>query len=614
MFDSRRALTCCGVSAALLLLASCSVRGLLGAESDDPLSGLRPQHPRLLLTTEALRRIEQMASKEPLLERLVQVQRAGARAMVSQPRVRYEIPDGKRLLAQSRKCLSRVTAMALAYRLSGDRRLAEAAVREMETAARFKDWNPSHFLDTAEMTAALAFGYDWLFDVMTESQRSTIREALIDKGLKPGLSVYRSRKWWTRGDNNWNQVCNGGMILGALAIAETDPDVAAEVIRFAVASMPRGLSVYRPDGAYPEGPGYWQYGTEYTCITLAALQTALGHDFGFHRTPGFDRTGFFRIDTIGPTDLYFNYADAHERSSLAASMFYLARTYDQPVFAWWHRQRIERRLAGRGMRGRWSALEIIWFDPRGTRPTEAELPRHRLFRGRQDIVVARSSWDDPGALYVAFKAGDNGTNHGHLDIGSFVLDADHVRWAIDLGSDNYNMPGYFGKRRWQYYRLTNQSHNTLVIDGKNQNPRAICHVSEFRATPDRTVGVVDMSDAYSGQAKRVIRTVEMSRNRSVRVVDRVDGASGPIRWGMVTRANVELRGNEAVLRQSGKRLRVKIDRPEHAKFHVASTSPPSRRENSNRGTRMLAVVIEKPEANTVIDIVLEPQYVPTAGE
>ena len=276
MFDSRRALTCCGVSAALLLLASCSVRGLLGAESDDPLSGLRPQHPRLLLTTEALRRIEQMASKEPLLERLVQVQRAGARAMVSQPRVRYEIPDGKRLLAQSRKCLSRVTAMALAYRLSGDRRLAEAAVREMETAARFKDWNPSHFLDTAEMTAALAFGYDWLFDVMTESQRSTIREALIDKGLKPGLSVYRSRKWWTRGDNNWNQVCNGGMILGASAIAETDPDVAAEVIRFAVASMPRGLSVYRPDGAYPEGPGYWQYGMEYTCTTCRAILESAG--------------------------------------------------------------------------------------------------------------------------------------------------------------------------------------------------------------------------------------------------------------------------------------------------------------------------------------------------
>jgi hypothetical protein len=62
----------------------------------------------------------------------------------------------------------------------------------------------------------------------------------------------------------------------------------------------------------------------------------------------------------------------------------------------------------------------------------------------------RSEWENPQALCVAFKAGDNKANHSHLDLGSFVFDAAGVRWAMDLGADNYNLPGYFGKQRWDY--------------------------------------------------------------------------------------------------------------------------------------------------------------------
>ena len=39
----------------------------------------------------------------------------------------------------------------------------------MLTAARFEDWNPSHFLDVAEMTFALAIGYDWHSEGKTPS-------------------------------------------------------------------------------------------------------------------------------------------------------------------------------------------------------------------------------------------------------------------------------------------------------------------------------------------------------------------------------------------------------------------------------------------------------------
>ena len=57
----------------------------------------------------------------------------------------------------------------------------------------------------------------------------------------------------------------------------------------------------------------------------------------------------------------------------------------------------------------------------------------------------------------------------HLDLGSFVFDNFGQRWAIDLGADNYGLPGYFtSPKRWSYYRLGTEGHNTITINGENE--------------------------------------------------------------------------------------------------------------------------------------------------
>jgi len=65
-------------------------------------------------------------------------------------------------------------------------------------------------------------------------------------------------------------------------------------------------------------------------------------------------------------------------------------------------------------------------------------------------------------------------NHGQLDLGNFELDALGERWARDLGSDDYNLDGYFdrkpGGKRWNYYRNISQSHNVPLIGGEGQDP------------------------------------------------------------------------------------------------------------------------------------------------
>ena len=68
------------------------------------------------------------------------------------------------ILEESRTVLRRVYLLAFLQRLEGGNRYAQRLWQELDSAARFPDWHPDHFLDTAEMTHAFAIAYDWLYD------------------------------------------------------------------------------------------------------------------------------------------------------------------------------------------------------------------------------------------------------------------------------------------------------------------------------------------------------------------------------------------------------------------------------------------------------------------
>src|SRR5207302_2712529 len=147
---------------------------------------------------------------------LIQLEAQGYE-LLDTPPVRYE-KQGKRLLAVSRTAFKRVLLWSFDFRLTGDEKFARRAEQEMLAAAAFSDWNPSHFLDTAEMTAALAIGYDWLYDKLGEDSRQRICGAIVAKGFRQLLEPANpSHVGWQKSMNNWNQVCFSGLTLGALA-------------------------------------------------------------------------------------------------------------------------------------------------------------------------------------------------------------------------------------------------------------------------------------------------------------------------------------------------------------------------------------------------------------
>jgi hypothetical protein len=586
----------------LLLLASGGGAALLPAAettaalnvpaATDILATLRSHHPRLLLSPEDLDSLRQRVTAVPQLREWQDKLRDRAQRILNEPPSRYEIPDGLRLLSTSRRVVDRVYTLALLFHLEGDPRYATRAWEELAAAAAFPDWNPRHFLDTAEMTHAFAIGYDWLYHHWTPDQRDQLRSAMVEKGLNPALEVHRRSSGWHRVRHNWNQVCNGGIGMGALALADVEPALAAEFLAAAIPSIQLAMREYGPDGAWAEGPGYWRYATQYNVVFLAALETALGTDFGLGETPGFREAGLFPLHLTGPLGRTFNYADGGDGTIRSPELFWLAQRFSAPAYADY-----QARVASP------QALDLVWFPPgfpSGSGPT---LPLDRYFRGAE-VVTLRNAWDQREAMFVGFKGGDNRANHSNLDLGSFVLDALGERWVLDLGADDYNLPGYFGKQRWTYYRLRAEGHNTLVLNpgtAPDQDPAGKATVTRFHSTPSQATAVVDLTAAYAAHARSVQRGIALRERDSpaahVVVQDEIDSADPvDLWWFLHTPAEVELTpdARTATLKRGGKQLRAVLLEPAHARFAIREarplpTSPQPDRQNPNPGIRKLAI-------------------------
>ncbi|MCE1199353.1 MAG: hypothetical protein LWW85_10330, partial [Marinilabiliales bacterium] len=306
-----------------LTLSACKKNAAESSEStsDTKLAGnlstLQMMHPRLLLTDTRLQELKALSLTDARLQNYVNDVLAQAEKDLVKAPIQHVL-IGPRLLDKSRECLLRVYDLSFAYRWTGNEKYLNGALSNLKTVCAFADWNPSHFLDVAEMSHAVAIGYDWLFNKMDTNTRQLIHSSLINLGLNEGKSAYAANAWWFNSEYNWNQVCNGGLTIGALAVADTDPLLATTILNKAVAGLPYALKSYGPDGVWCEGPGYWGYATEYTCYLLSALKTALGNTFGLTTATGMNLTGYFPIYASGPTGYMLNYADAGEKSKIGA--------------------------------------------------------------------------------------------------------------------------------------------------------------------------------------------------------------------------------------------------------------------------------------------------------
>jgi hypothetical protein len=604
---SFRILSACAI---LFCLAAVAVRGenfsyppkVSLNEIRQRIDSANHRHPRLLTTREQLRDLAGTLDGEPLRKQLAEMIVKQANSLLDAPPVERKL-EGIRLLAVSRRCLDRVMTLATAYYLTGKLHYAERCKNEMLAAARFSDWNPAHFLDVGEMTCALAVGYDWLYNELDDASRKEIRTAIVEKGLKVPFETKFNH--WVRARNNWGQVCHGGLTMGALAVMEDEPELAARTVQNALENVVVSMAAYNPHGSFPEGPGYWGYGTSYNVVLVAALESVLGTDFALTAAPGFSETGGYPALVYGPSGLYFNYADGGSGRRPDPILYWFASRFGRPEWLVHERDLWKAMLDCQETlpveaSPRFMPLALLWMKD-AAKPGPGNLPLSWTGGGSVPIAVHRSSWTDPRATFVGVKAGSPTASHGHMDIGSFVLDSDGVRWAIDLGAE-----GYFGLeskkidlwnnkqggQRWSIFRLNNLSHNTLVIDDQPQSVTASSKITEFSADPKRAFSIVDMTPAYEGQVKSARRGFRLLPSGEVLIQDELTGLrpGARVRWGMVTTGVPrELGKKDVVLKQGEKNLTLQLVSPTHVGWMEVDTAKPRHAWDSpNPGTRMVA--------------------------
>ena len=586
------------------------------------LKTLQAQHPRLFLHYSDLPALKHTIETDPFVKDQFEALRAYADGLLNAPPDVYFIGgDEHTLLDTSRDVEGRVFALVGVYRVTEDRRYADRAIKEMLAAAAFPDWYPTHFLDTGEMTATLGVGYDWLYSVLSPADRATIEHAIATKGIDPWLARIKSGEAIHHEHNNWNQVCNGGESIGALAIADEEPERAAAILDHAHAAITDIMKLFAPDGGFEEGPTYWLYATAYNLMYIDALQTALGSDFGVSEAQGFDRTGDYHIQADGPTYLLSNFGDAGMGgASATAQMFWFAHKFHKPFYAE-HEREIARanELAVRAHtpngehadtrttgRGRFALMLLLWSAEQAQEPktNDAEqLPLVQSF-ARVSQAYMRSAWKDPNAWYVGFKGGDAHASHGHLDMGSFVMDALGQRWASDLGPDNYGLPGYFGAKRWTYYRMRTEGHNTLTIDGENQDLDSKAALVATGTKGATLYSIVDLGQTYKGKLSSWNRGVALQDKQRVLVQDEfVPLKPVDVVWNFHTFAAVTIAadGRSATLTQKGKTLHATIAAPAGARFSTASTEAPAPQE-ANTGLTNLVIQIAHESQPTTIEV------------
>ena len=522
-------------------------------------------HPRILATAEDFDQLRHLYNNNATIKNWCTRILQNADKIISEDTCKYIIKDNKRLLEQSRLVLNRVLTLGMAYQITGLSKYSDRAWLELESAGNFPDWNPMHFLDTAEMTAAFAIGYDWMYDAFDGmyvkkdgemiTQREFLEQAILNFGLSNGIKAYRGTLennwgWFTNATHNWNSVCNGGLTLGALAVADIFPDVAFEIISGAIASLEVMMPSFAPDGAWFEGPGYWHYAVKYLTLMLASLDKALDTDFGITSFPGVSDTVEFICQVTGPKGTN-NFHDGGSGYINSPEMFWFSQKFNAPEmaavrFMWMEQYKLSP-----------SPLDLVYYNGEDVE-RHIPYPLDKYYRG-VELVSMRSSWIDPLASFLSFHAGKSVVNHSHIDNGAFVYDSQGVRWALDLGSDHLTYTTHYGDLRYEVYRIRAESHNTLVINpdsspGHDLDANTV--VERFENNAEEAFAVLDLSDAFKQHATSVKRGYYMMDGRSsVLIRDEVE-LKGPsdIYWFMQTRAKVTINGNQAILTQDGKQL------------------------------------------------------------
>jgi hypothetical protein len=286
----------------------------------------------------------------------------------------------------------------------------------------------------------------------------------------------------------------------------------------------------------------------------------------------------------------------------------MGKRYGIPRFTWFRSNALSQAKGG-------SLWDLLWLQENPPDFDPASMPTDKYFRGIE-VASMRDSWTDGDGFIVAMQGGSNANSHRHLDLGSFILEADGVRWIIDSGKERETYQRHRNKAdRNDFYRVRAEGHNTLVInpDAKpDQDPRAKVSFTDFVSRKPVATATLDLTKAYARHAEEITRTFELRRGKHFTVTDKIVCKEPSEIWSFFhTEAEIELSDDKrtAILTQDGKTLTARLGLPANAIFRILPakpfpSSPNPQVQASNKDRRRLSVGLAK-VTETVIAVRFE---------
>ena len=407
---------------------------------------------------------------------------------------------------------ARIANNAFVAYLTGDVEARAAAKDAMLTVSRWSRWEPPWFTTHGQHTyypagllaVEMAFGYDLLYDHLSESERSQIRRALIENQIIPTYKEYFLDNRAMADTSNWISHTVGGALIAAAAIAgDVTPEESGGKFDLYVNGLLMKIEAhmaasYLPDGSYGEGISYQEFDSETLAPMMIAVERSFGIDY-WNTTHVRNSLRYSLYTLTDPREASPDMGDTHPPAGHGiAPIVYRSK---DPVVRWFY-SRFDRP----------SIQQFIFYDdsvqPRP--PAAAAIPTSTIFDDKGNAVF-RTGWDKD-SITMLFRAGPN-FNHHHADQGSFLITAFGESLVSEAGWSDYYKDPYYATFFTQAV-----GHNVVLVNGDPES-QIIPDTPQFKALDDypRITDSItsefydgvgsDLSSAYRDRIERYTRRI-----------------------------------------------------------------------------------------------------------
>ena len=448
--------------------------------------------------------------------------------------------------------------LAIGGRVTGD---AAMTARAKEWLLETAGWDPMGVTSRAytdewayRVCNALAWGYDWLHQDLSEDERAIVRTALLERTRDIAEHAILNAKIHLFPYDS-HAVRSVSLVIVPACIAllgDDENDDARDWLNYSIEFL---STVYSPwgdsDGGWAEGTHYWMMGIAYLIDSANRLKSYIGLDL--YKRPFFQNTGDFPLFCKAPNTRRATMGDDSTMGDMPCvktglNLRQFAGATGNGAYQWYCDENL-RTNPGTEMAfynwGWWDTNfdELVFQTDFPVVEATPPVSGLRHFKGIGWVGVQHAMDDPDSHIHFVFKSSQFGSiSHSHGDQNSFCMSAFGEDMAIQSG--HYVAFNSSMHRTW---RRQTRSKNAILINGKGQyaekdKSKAMAATGRILAAEtheDHYLIRGDATGAYQSLSPEVIRAereIYFVRNSYFVIIDKVD-AETPVTVDWLLHAN-----------------------------------------------------------------------------